>query len=87
MREPVFKGQKLFGVIIALVFFIVCWTSIILISSDWNLQHFPSYHPLLKEWILPIRKPPLYIITPTWPRPVQIPELTRLGYVLKVYCV
>ena len=42
MREPVFKGQKLFGVIIALVFFIVCWTSIILISSDWNLQHFPS---------------------------------------------
>ncbi len=28
--------------------------------------------------------PPLYIITPTWPRPVQIPELTRLGYTLKV---
>ena len=43
-----------------------------------------DYHPLLKQWILPIRKPPLYIITPTWPRPVQIPELTRLGYVLKV---
>ena len=29
-------------------------------------------------------KPPIYIITPTWPRPVQIAELTRLGYVLKV---
>lgn len=28
--------------------------------------------------------PPIYIITPTWPRPVQIAELTRLGYVLKV---
>ena len=29
-------------------------------------------------------KPTIYIITPTWPRPVQIAELTRLGYVLKV---
>ena len=29
-------------------------------------------------------KPPIYLITPTWPRPVQIAELTRLGYVLKV---
>lgn len=29
------------------------------------------------------QKPPLYIITPTWPRPVQLPELTRLGYALK----
>ena len=28
--------------------------------------------------------PPLYIITPTWARPVQISELTRLGYTLKV---
>ena len=28
--------------------------------------------------------PPLYIITPTWARPVQISELTRLGYALKV---
>ena len=28
--------------------------------------------------------PPLYLITPTWPRPVQIAELTRLGYLLKV---
>lgn len=27
--------------------------------------------------------PPLYLITPTWPRPVQIAELTRLGYLLK----
>ena len=29
-------------------------------------------------------KPPLYIITPTYPRPVQIAELTRLAYVLQV---
>lgn len=28
--------------------------------------------------------PPLYLITPTWPRPVQMAELTRLGYLLKV---
>lgn len=27
--------------------------------------------------------PPLYIITPTYRRPEQIPELTRLGYTLK----
>lgn len=27
--------------------------------------------------------PPLYIITPTHPRPEQIPEITRLGYTLK----
>ena len=29
-------------------------------------------------------KPPLYIITPTYPRPVQIAELTRLAYLLQV---
>ena len=29
-------------------------------------------------------KPPLYIITPTYPRPVQLAELTRLAYLLQV---
>lgn len=29
-------------------------------------------------------KTPLYIITPTYPRPVQIAELTRLAYVLQM---
>ncbi|KFB44758.1 AGAP001367-PA-like protein [Anopheles sinensis] len=29
------------------------------------------------------RLPPLYIITPTYRRPEQIPEMTRLGYTLK----
>ena len=41
-------------------------------------------YPELLKWIPGIKKPPLYIITPTWPRPVQLAELTRLGYVLKV---
>ena len=30
------------------------------------------------------KKVPLYIITPTYPRPVQLPELTRLSTVLMV---
>lgn len=34
--------------------------------------------------VQPLELPPMYIITPTFPRPVQIAELTRLGYVFKV---
>ena len=30
-------------------------------------------------------KPPIYMITPTYPRPLQIAELTRIAHVLKVH--
>ena len=59
------------------------------------LQNIKKYvnsenYPRLKQLISSVgfattqKKPPLYIITPTWARPVQISELTRLGYTLKV---
>ncbi|XP_035777696.1 galactosylgalactosylxylosylprotein 3-beta-glucuronosyltransferase P-like [Anopheles albimanus] len=43
-------------------------------SIDQAMYRFPVDTALL---------PPLYIITPTYRRPEQIPELTRLGYTLK----
>lgn len=33
--------------------------------------------------VQPVQLPPLYIITPTFRRPEQLAEITRLGYTLK----
>ena len=58
------------------------------IIFQYKLTHpVTSKTPQIKPDEKKSKKPPIYVITPTYPRPVQLAELTRLAYVLQVFKV